>query len=160
MSAIWSHKEFVELSLDELYGVLALRQEVFIVEQRCPYADADGLDRAASHLFARDDDGDAAATTRVVACARLFAPGVHQPAAVIGRVVTAPSVRKSGMGKELMARAIDAIERRHGATPIQLGAQQYLERFYAAFGFARAGADYFEDGIRHLPMRRPPTARR
>jgi len=126
---------------------LRLRQEVFVVEQHCPYADADGLDPAATHLFARDGEG-------VVACARLFAPGVRRAEAVIGRVVTAPSVRKAGVGRELMRRAIAALEERHGSVAIWLGAQKYLERFYGSFGFVRDGDDYDEDGIAHLPMRR------
>ena len=75
--------------------------------------------------------------------------------AVIGRVVTAPSVRRSGIGKELMRRAIATLEERHGAgVAIWLGAQKYLERFYGSFGFVRDGDDYDEDGIPHLPMRR------
>ncbi len=144
----WELREFGGLSGAELYAVLRLRQEVFIVEQKCPYADADGLDVAASHLYAVDGD-------TLVACARLFAPGVRRAEAVIGRVVTAPSVRRGGLGRELMRRAIAAVETRHGQVAIWLGAQKYLERFYASFGFVRDGDDYDEDGIPHLPMRRP-----
>ena len=142
-------RAFAELSTSELYGLLKLRQEVFVVEQSCPYLDADGLDAAASHLFAVDSDGSA-----MLACARLFAPGVRELEAVIGRVVTAPSVRRSGAGRELMRRAIAAIEDAHGPVPIRIGAQKYLERFYGSFGFARDGEDYLEDGIPHLHMLR------
>jgi ElaA protein len=144
----WELRPFDSLTVAELYAILELRQAVFIVEQKCAYADADGVDPRALHLFAVD--GSAA----VVACARLFAPGVRRDEAVIGRVVTAPSVRKSGLGRELMKRAIDAIEERHGRVAIWLGAQKYLEGFYASFGFVRDGDDYDEDGIPHLPMRR------
>jgi ElaA protein len=144
----WELRRFDELSVAQLYAILRLRQEVFIVEQACAYADADGLDASATHLFAVDG-------AAVVACARLFAPGQKRDEAVIGRVVTAPSVRKSGVGRELMKRAIDAIEKQHGRVPIWLGAQKYLERFYGSFGFVRDGEDYDEDGIPHLPMRRP-----
>jgi ElaA protein len=143
---IWVCKSFDELSREELYGILALRQEVFIVEQRCPYADADGRDLDAAHLFCLE-------AGRVIACARLFAPGPAE--AVIGRVVTSPAVRRTGLGRELMRRAIDALRDQHGPTAIRLGAQSYLERFYGSFGFIRAGEDYLEDGIPHLPMRRP-----
>lgn len=144
----WELRAFDALTVAELYGIMRLRQDVFIVEQKCAYADADGLDGVATHLFAVDG----AAT---VACARLFAPGVRRDEAVIGRVVTAAVVRKSGIGRELMRRAIAAIEAEHEHAPIWLGAQKYLQRFYESFGFVRDGEDYLEDDIPHLPMRRP-----
>ena len=144
----WELRAFDALTVAELYGILRTRQDVFIVEQKCAYADADGLDPIASHLFAVDGDA-------LVACARLFAPGLRRREAVIGRVVTAPSVRRSGLGRELMRRAIDAIESGHGRVAIWLGAQKYLQRFYESFGFVRDGEDYLEDDIPHLPMRRP-----
>lgn len=156
----WKLSPFAALSTGELYGILVLRQEVFVVEQKCPYADADGLDPAATHLFCVDGAADAGAgVPRVVACARLFAPGVRGADAVIGRVVTAAAVRRTGLGRALMARAIDALGHAHGPTPIRLGAQKYLERFYGSFGFVRDGDDYIEDGIPHLPMRRLPCSR-
>ena len=144
----WELRAFEALTVAELYGIMRLRQDVFIVEQKCAYADADGLDAGALHLFAVDRDA-------VVACARLFAPGRKRDEAVIGRVVTAPSIRKRGLGRELMRRAIEAIDAEHGRVPIWLGAQKYLQRFYESFGFVRDGDDYDEDGIPHLPMRRP-----
>jgi ElaA protein len=144
----WELRAFDELTAAELYAILKLRQDVFIVEQKCAYADADGLDDRATHLFAVDGD-------EIVACARLFAPGVRRDEAVIGRVVTAARVRKGGVGRELMRRAIAATEERHGRVAIWLGAQKYLQRFYEALGFVRDGDDYDEDGIPHLPMRRP-----
>ena len=148
----WELRAFEALTVAELYGIMKLRQDVFIVEQKCAYADADGGDAQARHLFAVEGD-------EVVACARLFAPAVKRDEAVIGRVVTAPSVRKSGLGRELMRGAIDAIDREHGRdhgrVAIWLGAQKYLQRFYESFGFVRDGDDYDEDGIPHLPMRRP-----
>jgi ElaA protein len=143
----WEHRAFAELTVDHLYGVLKLRQEVFVVEQHCPYLDADGLDRLASHLFAVVDES-------IVACARIFAPGVRTDAAIIGRVVVDLSLRRRGVGRELMQRAVAAIEHAHGRTAICLGAQKYLEQFYASFGFTCDGEDYLEDGILHLPMRR------
>jgi ElaA protein len=144
----WELRAFDALSTRELYGLMRLRQDVFIVEQKCAYADADGADERALHLFAVDGD-------EVVACARLFAPGVRRDEAVVGRVVTAARVRKLGVGRELMRRAIDAVEAQHGRVAIWLGAQKYLQRFYESFGFVRDGEDYLEDDIPHLPMRRP-----
>jgi ElaA protein len=144
----WELRAFEALTVPELYGIMKLRQDVFIVEQKCAYADADGLDARARHLFAVEADA-------VVACARLFAPGERRVEAVIGRVVTAPSLRGSGVGRELMRRAIEGIEQEHGRVPIWLGAQKYLQEFYESFGFVRDGKDYLEDGIPHLPMRRP-----
>lgn len=143
----WELRAFDALTVGELYGILRTRQDVFVVEQKCAYADADGLDPQAAHLFALDDE-------QVVACARLFAPGLRRREAVIGRVVTAPALRRSGLGRELMRRAIAAIEAAHGRVPIWLGAQKYLQRFYESFGFVRDGDDYLEDDIPHLPMRR------
>jgi ElaA protein len=144
----WELRAFDALSTRELYGVMRLRQDVFIVEQKCAYADADGADEQALHLFAVDGDD-------VVACARLFAPGVRRAEAVIGRVVTAARVRQLGVGRELMRRAIDGVEAQYGRVAIWLGAQKYLQRFYESFGFVRDGEDYLEDDIPHLPMRRP-----
>jgi ElaA protein len=144
----WRRRALAALTIDELYAILKLRQDVFIVEQKCAYADADGHDDRASHLFAVDGD-------EVVACARIFAPGVRRDEAVIGRVVTAARVRASGIGRELMRRAVAAVEEQHGRVAIWLGAQKYLQRFYESFGFVRDGDDYLEDGIPHLPMRRP-----
>src|SRR5436309_13700726 len=123
----WEERAFDALTVGELYGIVRLRQDVFIVEQKCAYADADGLDDRALHVFAVDGE-------EVVACARLFAPGAKRDEAVIGRVVTAARVRKSGVGRELMRRAIAAVEARHGRAPIWLGAQKYLQRFYESFG--------------------------
>ncbi len=141
----WVCKTFADLSLDELYRILALRQEVFIVEQRCPYPDADGRDARARHLFCLQG-------TALFAYARLFAPGAQHEEASIGRVVTSPAARGTGLGQELMRRAIAEL----GPVPVRIGAQKYLERFYASFGFLRAGGDYVEDGILHLPMLRRP----
>jgi ElaA protein len=145
----WAQKEFGELTATELYALLRLRQEVFVVEQRCPYLDADGLDAQAMHLWAVDG-------AKPLAYARLFAPGVRAAEAVIGRVVTAPSVRGTGVGCALMERALAVVAERHHGAAIRIGAQKYLQHFYESFGFVRDGDDYLDDGIPHLPMRRPP----
>ncbi len=130
-----------------LHAIMQLRGDVFVVEQQCAYADADGLDHMASHLFAVH-------RSVVVAYARLFRPGVRGTAAVIGRVVTARVFRGRGLGRQVMQRAIAAIEEAHGPVSIRLGAQAHLLAFYESFGFVRDGEDYIEDGIPHLPMRR------
>lgn len=152
MTAQWRLEGFDSLSAAELYAILALRQEVFVVEQRCAYLDADGLDPLALHLFCVEPGGG---PPGVLAYARLFGPGVRGTEAVIGRVATAPAARRTGLGRELMGRAIDALTSRHGRVPIRIGAQAYLERFYESFGFARDGDEYLEDGIAHIPMTRP-----
>jgi ElaA protein len=147
----WHCRDFAALELDQLYGILKLRLAVFVIEQRCFYQDLDGLDQQALHVFASDGG-------EVVAAARVFAPGVREESVVIGRVLTATAQRNTGLGKELMARTLAAIEARWGKVRIRLNAQKYVERFYAGFGFERAGDDFLEDDIPHLPMARAPGA--
>ena len=144
----WEHRAFADLTPSELYNILQLRQDVFVVEQQCAYADADGLDHMATHLFAVH-------RAIVVAYARIFRPGARGNVAVIGRVVTARVARGRGLGREVMRQAIGAIGQAYGPVPIRLGAQTHLQPFYESFGFVRDGEDYVEDGISHLPMRRP-----
>jgi ElaA protein len=142
----WTWRAWTELSTEELYGLLQLRQAVFVVEQDCAYLDADGLDARAWHLLGRDGRG-------LMAYARCFPPGVCYEAACIGRVVTSPQARGEGLGRQLMDRAISGTSQRWPG-PIQLSAQAYLERFYQQLGFSVCGPGYLEDGIPHLPMRR------
>lgn len=140
-------KSFHELTAPQLYGIMALRQEVFIVEQNCPYLDADGKDLQSWHLTGYDDDG------KLVAYARLMPTGAAYPNhASIGRVVTSPLVRKSGAGKALMRSAIDNLEQLLPGQNIKIGAQKYLRAFYEGFGFVVSGDEYLEDGIPHFPM--------
>lgn len=146
---IWEIKPFNQLTLEQLYALLKLRQEVFVVEQTCPYLDADGLDQQAMHLWATDDEGD------MVAYARLFMPTTATPYARIGRVISAGKVRGQGLGQELMRRAIAWCEQAAPNTPIRLGAQVYLRRFYQSFGFVEISAEYLEDDIPHVDMERP-----
>jgi ElaA protein len=141
----WHCRDFAALELDQLYGILKLRLAVFVIEQRCFYQDLDGLDQQALHVFAVDGND-------VVAAARVFAPGVREESAVIGRVLTATALRNSGLGKLLMAHTLAAVEKRWGRVRVRLNAQKYVERFYAGFGFVRAGDDFLEDDIVHLPM--------
>lgn len=142
----WHAVPFAELSLDELYDLLALRQLVFVVEQTCPYLDCDGKDRSAIHLLGRDAGG------RLVAYARLLPPGTSFAEASIGRVVTHPDVRRTGAGRELMTEAIARTRTAFGPGSIRIGAQRYLERFYEELGFRIASAPYDEDGIPHVEM--------
>jgi len=135
-----------EITRDVLYELLALRQLVFHVEQSCAYRDLDYADQPAHHLlgFAGDD--------RLVAYARLIPPGVKYAEPSIGRVVSHPEVRRTGAGRALMAEAILRAEALYGRVPVRIGAQRYLERFYASFGFQVAGEPYDEDGIAHIEM--------
>ncbi|HEX4888649.1 MAG TPA: GNAT family N-acetyltransferase [Luteibaculaceae bacterium] len=145
----WKLIGFHQMDVTELYAYLALRSEVFIVEQNCPYQDLDGLDAQAQHLLAFDGE-------RPVACARLFAPGIVYTEASIGRVITKPSHRSQSLGKELMKRSIEILVQQFNNPPIQIGAQAYLERFYEGFGFKRIGDIYLEDNIPHIKMLRHP----
>ena len=142
----WHDKAFAELTLGELYAITALRERVFVVEQNCPYLDADGLDPGCRHLWA-EHDGALRAYCRIVPA------GTKWAEVSIGRVITAPEARRTGLGRELMTRAIAAC----GPGPIRLGAQRYLEKFYGDFGFVPASEPYDEDGIPHIEMLR--TAR-
>lgn len=145
----WFNKTFAELSTTELYEILQLRQAVFVVEQTCPYLDADGADTHAHHLFARNGDAE------IVAYARLFLPSAAAPYSRIGRVISAGTVRRQGLGRELMRQAIQWCEQQAPNAPIRLGAQVYLRRFYHDFGFREISAEYLEDDIPHVDMERP-----
>jgi ElaA protein len=144
---------FDRLSRQELYALMALRQEVFVLEQNCPYLDADGLDLTAHHLLGHDRGG------RLAAYARLLPPGAaYERYASFGRVVTAPSCRRQGYGKAMMPVLLQWMARLYGDCPAKISAQTYLIDFYQAFGFARQGEEYLEDGIPHVGMvwaRRP-----
>jgi len=143
----YEFKPFAALTLDELYEAMVLRQEVFVVEQNCPYLDADGKDQHGWHLLGRDDTG------RLVAYVRIFPAGVSYPEyPSIGRVVTSPSVRGKGYGRELMEVAIETLYGLFGPSPIKIGAQQYLQEFYESLGFRSTGEEYLEDGIPHVRM--------
>lgn len=149
----WTWTPYADLSADALYDLLALRQAVFVVEQTCAFLDADGLDRRAWHLQGHHDG-------QLIAAMRVFGPGELQPEAVIGRVVSAPHTRRTGVGKELLRVGLDHLEATFGAVPVYAGAQAWLQRFYEGFGFVVSGDGYDEDGIAHLPMIRPAPAAR
>ena len=137
---------FAELTPAELYGLLRLRVDVFVVEQECPYPELDGRDAEPTtlHLWFADDDGTVLSTIRVLE---------NGEDRAIGRVATAGSARGRGLSAQLVRRGIELCEGR----TIDIGAQAYLESWYERFGFRRSGPDYLEDGIPHLPMRLAAT---
>lgn len=130
----------------EWHRVLALRAQVFVVEQNCPYQDPDGKDVVSYHLLMESGE-------ELVAYARLVPPGVSYPEAAIGRVVTSPSVRRTGWGQELMTIAIAQAQKQFGVSTICISAQSYLLRFYQSLGFVAEGEEYLEDDIPHWKMR-------
>lgn len=151
MSITFECRHFDALTARELYAMLALRSQVFVVEQQCVYLDPDGLDLDAHHLFGYRDASCAA----LVCGVRILKPGAVYEDASIGRVVTAPAHRGTGIGRLLMHRAIDECTQLHPGAAIRIGAQRYLERFYADLEFVTVSEPYDEDGIMHVTMRRP-----
>ncbi|RZJ08444.1 MAG: GNAT family N-acetyltransferase [Haliea sp.] len=149
----WQFKAFGEMSGHELYAVLQLRSEVFVVEQQCIFQDMDGNDAQAMHLLGYRSGA-------LVAYSRCFGPGVMYAEASIGRVITHASLRGSGGGHLLMREAIARINAHWGAQVIRIGAQARLERFYNGHGFGKAGESYIEDGIPHIHMLWQPTPRK
>lgn len=138
---------YSELGKDQLYALLALRQEVFVVEQHCPYLDADGQDQAASHLLGLTDDGQLATYVR------LLPAGIsYDNYVAIGRVITAPFARGKGLGRALMQEAIVQAQRLWPDTSIKLSAQAHLQAYYRSVGFSPVGDIYMEDGIPHVGM--------
>jgi len=144
----WQWSPFDALSLRDLYAAMQLRQEVFVVEQDCPYLDADGADPACHHLLGWDGDA-------LVAYVRVFAPGdtVH-PEVVIGRVVVRGRRRSEGLGRAVMHEAHARALATWGPQPCWLSAQAHLEHWYGTLGYTVCGPGYLEDGIPHVPMRR------
>jgi ElaA protein len=141
-------KTFQALSVSELYEIMSLRQEVFVVEQNCPYLDADGIDIHAHHFMMRN------AENKLIAYTRMIPEGISYTGYTsIGRVVNSPSVRGHGIGKKLMEQTIAAMANYFGKEkPIKIGAQSYLLSFYNSLGFESTGEEYLEDGIPHTKM--------
>lgn len=147
MQLAWTFKPFSDLTLSELYALLRLRSEVFVVEQNCPFLDMDSKDQQCHHLLGTTDTAPF-----LVAYTRIVPPGVSFEYASIGRVVTSPQARRYGLGRALMQQSIAELTRIYGPVPIQIGAQLYLRRFYESFGFVPIGEVYLEDGIEHIEM--------
>ena len=140
----WHDEPFAALSGRQVYAISVLRERVFVVEQNCVYLDADGLDLDSRHLWAESEAGE------IVAYLRVVPAGMKFDEISIGRVITAPEARGTGLGRELMRRGITAV----GAKTIRIGAQAHLEKFYGELGFVRASDEYDEDGIPHIEMLR------
>ncbi|MEQ6119905.1 GNAT family N-acetyltransferase [Reichenbachiella sp. MALMAid0571] len=140
-------RPFSQLTNEELYAVLRLRSEVFVVEQNCAYLDLDDCDQKAMHLlgFLR---------TELAACARIFAPGDYFDGyASIGRIATSPRFRNLGYGKRIVTESLMKISELYGSDcPVKIGAQAYLTRFYKSLGFTSTQEEYIEDGIPHVYM--------
>lgn len=144
-SVRWICTRFEDLSPAVLYEILKLRSEVFVVEQHCVFQDMDDKDQAAWHLTGWYED-------RLVAYTRLLPPGLTYEEASIGRVVSSPSIRRMGFGRELMEVSIQQLWNLFGKQNIRIGAQLYLEAFYGSFGFVPQGEVYLEDDIPHIKM--------
>ncbi|MDF0714824.1 GNAT family N-acetyltransferase [Muricauda sp. 334s03] len=138
-------KTFDELSTNELYQILRLRSEVFVVEQDCVYQDVDNKDQKALHVMGVKDGV-------VVAYTRVFKPGDYFSNVSIGRVVVSQDQRKYGLGKRIMKASLAAIDQRFPNQPIEISAQSYLLKFYTELGFTAFGEEYLEDGIPHRRM--------
>lgn len=138
-------KTFSELTTDELYAVLQLRSEVFVVEQNCVYQDLDFKDQKSLHVIGFKDD-------KIIAYTRIFKPGDYFKEASIGRVVVKDSERKYGHGYDLMKASIQAIKEHFNTLKITISAQVYLTKFYNFFGFKKVSDEYLEDGIPHIKM--------
>src|SRR5450631_1330238 len=145
----WILKPFDKLTPAELYGILQLRNEVFIVEQNCPYQDMDNKDLHSWHLMGMQND-------KLLAYSRLLAPGISYSESSIGRIVSSPSARKTGMGKKLMQESIEQIKKLFQTDTIRIGAQLYLQKFYESFGFVKDSDTYLEDNIPHIIMLKEP----
>ena len=138
-------KTFNELSIVELYDILKLRSEVFVVEQDCVYQDIDGTDQKALHILGVVEN-------KIIAYTRCFKPGDYFKEASIGRVVVKESQRKYKRGNQIMNSSIEAIEKYYNTNTIKISAQCYLSKFYSSLGFKSIGEKYLEDGIPHVAM--------
>lgn len=147
MKIHWKIKTFETLSVNELYDILRLRSEIFVVEQNCVYLDLDGKDKKALHLFGEFEG-------KIVAYSRLFKPGISFENASIGRVVVDANYRDKKWGHDLMREAISGIQSHFGESKITIGAQLYLKKFYESHGFVQTSVMYLEDDIPHIEMKR------
>lgn len=145
---IW--KTFSDLTRDELYEMIHLRQKVFIVEQDCPYLDADFSDQDAFHLLGYDDEG-------LISYLRAFPPGIKYEGASLGRIVVDDSKRGEQLGQNLTKEGISYLSKHYPDTEIIISAQHRLENFYCELGFTARGEVYLEDDIDHIQMYFIPT---
>ena len=150
----WELKTFSELSAETLYDLLALRVNVFIIEQACLYPELDYKDPVCHHLYAFDETSIHNESSRppVLAYLRILPPGVSYDEVSIGRVLVSKQTRGAGLGLELMIRAFHAIKDTYGSVPIRISAQAYLQSFYETLGFETVSEIYLEDDIPHMEM--------
>lgn len=141
----WKIKKFNELTVEEMYKILALRNEIFIVEQECPYLDCDNKDLKSYHLFA-EENGE------IVSYLRVLEKGVSYDEISIGRVAVKKNYRGNGISREMMLKAIEFIENELLETTIKIQAQAYLINFYSSLGFEAVSEEYLEDNIPHIDM--------
>lgn len=139
-------KPWEELTRDEVYALMQLRIAVFVVEQNCPYQDADNKDKKSAHVLMRDDQG------QLVGCARLVRPGVSYNEWSIGRVAVALSHRSKQLGQRLMKACLEHLQQHTQSAPIRISAQYYLLQFYNRCGFEQVSEIYLEDNIPHVEM--------
>lgn len=149
----FQEKTFNQLTVSELYAVMKLRQEIFVVEQNCVYLDADGHDQNAIHVLGEDENGTLAAYIRI------FTPGGYYDEAAIGRVVVNADFRGKQLGLKVMQHGISYCKKHFPDSPIKIGAQVYLDKFYRSLGFVPVSEIYLEDGIEHQYMIRTEMER-
>jgi ElaA protein len=147
----WQWLPYEEMTKFELYASMVLRQEVFVVEQNCPYLDADGLDQHSWHLLG----WSTATPSKLLAYTRVVESGKKYPEISIGRVATHPIARGTGIGRALMSTTLEKIEKQLAPQPIRISAQEYLLSFYRSYGFQPVSDIYMEDDIPHVEMLRP-----
>ena len=143
---IWNWQHFNDLSAAELHDIMAIRQQVFIIEQQCIYLDADNYDKESLHLTGRDGDG------KIVVYARVNFPRSRFSDPSIGRILTARENRGLGLAREAIRRAIEKCREEFSPKIIRISAQQHLQNFYVDCGFSPVGKPYDEDGIMHVDM--------
>lgn len=144
-------KPFDSLTVKELYAILKLRSEIFVVEQNCVFLDTDGKDLSCQHLMLYQNK-------ELMAYARIVPAGLSFTEPSIGRIVSSHAARGKGFGRQLVSLAIANCQRLYGNKPIKIGAQLYLKSFYESFGFVVHGEEYLEDDIVHVDMVRPVTS--
>lgn len=142
----WHIKKFEQLSLDELYDILKMRSEIFVVEQECVYLDVDGKDKNVFHLFLKENK-------KILAYCRILPRGIAYEEASIGRVIVNKNFRKEKLGETLMIKAISYLKDVLKEKEIKIQAQAYLRSFYKKFGFQEISEEYIEDGIPHIDMK-------
>lgn len=149
MAFQWNLKRFDELNTKELYRILKLRMEVFVLEQECLYPELDDKDFACLHLWAEQDGS-------ILAYTRLVPPGLSYPQASIGRVIVAEEARGTGLSQQLMITSIESVSKEFGVNDIQIGAQFHLKSFYEKLGFEQISDPYPDYGILHIDMIKSP----